>query len=266
MKKIFYICLVTFFVTGVSLFYVIDKNYDTIKTKVTKKVSNRNDSEGIIIMGGNEKIETIEKEYGISFKTIKIDINVGELKIEGYNGTNIRIKSLVPKKSLKDYKVNEKSETLEINAGVVHDILIQIPQNLMVNGEIKLGVGDINVENLKNLKIELATGNIEGENVENLLNLKLDLGDLNLKNIKNIHKIEIGTGQGDIEIIEQNNDFLIENHLGDLNVNITNKFQGTVSAKVNLGDSSIENLNTKGDKYKGEVNVSIGELTIAGKD
>lgn len=264
MKKLFYICLVTFFVTGASLFYLIDKNYDTIKMKFNEKFYNGNNEDGFVVLENNEEIQTIEKEYNSNFKKILIDVNVGEIKIESYDGLKIKVKCKIPKKSFGNYKVNENGENLEIYASVADEMLIQVPKNIFLSGDIKLGIGDLTVENLKDLKIQLGTGNLSGKNLENIEKISLNLGDLNLKNIKNIDKITLGTGQGDIELVEQNRDFSIENHLGDLSLKITNNFQGNIDSKVNLGDSNSRNLNLVGQKYKGQITVDIGELSITG--
>lgn len=264
MKKVFFIALTTFFISGIILFYLVDKNSDIIKEKVKDKFGNIQEHTEIIIGNKNEELENIEKEFNQNYRKIEANVNVGELRIVSYEGTSIKIKSLIPKKSLNDFFVEEKEERIIIKANIAHEIIVQVPKDMILEGQIKMGVGDFYGENLKNLYIELNTGNIKGKNLNGVKKIKLDLGDFDISSSKNIEIIEMKTGSGKLEIVEQNNDFSISNNLGDLEIKITNKFDGEINSKVKLGNTKINNLNTKGKKYKGNINLDLGELTIGG--
>ena len=94
MKKVFYISLIVFFLSGVALFYLIDRNSDTIKSKVKDKFGNVSEHGGIIINSANDELESIEKDFSKDNKELSINIGVGELKIESYEGETDR-KSVV---------------------------------------------------------------------------------------------------------------------------------------------------------------------------
>lgn len=263
MKKIFYICLITFFVSGVGLFYLVDKNFEAIKTKVNNRFQNSVEN-GDIVIGDSSELQTIEKEFSGNYKKLDITLNVGDLKVVAYDGKTIKVKGLIPQKSIKSYEVIEADGVLQIKATVAHEILVQIPKEILLEGKIKQGVGDCSIENLKNADIVLNTGDFKGKNLVDVDNVKVDLGDLELTGVKNINKIRLGTGSGKVEVLEQNRDFSIENNLGDMELSITNKFEGTIDNSVKLGDLNAQNLNTKGGQLKGNVNVDLGELTIRG--
>lgn len=264
MKKVFYISLIVFFLSGVALFYLIDRNSDTIKSKVKDKFGNVSEHGGIIINSANDELESIEKDFSKDNKELSINIGVGELKIESYEGETIKVKSLIPKKAINAYSTQEINNTLIIKGNVAHEVLVLIPRGYELGGEIKLGIGDFYGENLKNIKIEVNTGNLVGKNLSDVKKLKLDLGDLELISSKNIERIELKTGSAKIEILEQDRDFVITNNLGDLNLTITNKFDGQIDSRVKLGDINLNNLNPVGKKYRGNVTLDLGELTITG--
>ncbi len=264
MKKVFYISLIIFFLSGAALFYLVDRNSDTIKSKVKDKFGKISEHGGIIINSANDELESIEKEFSKDNKELSINIGVGELKIEGYEGNTIKVKSLIPKNSLNTYSTEETNNTLIIKASVVHEVTILVPRDLILGGKVKLGIGDFYGENLKNIEIEVNTGNLVGKNLSDVKKIKLDLGDLELISSKNIERVELKTGSGKIELLEQDRDFMIINNLGDLDLTITNKFDGEIDSRVKLGDIKLNNLNTTGKKYKGNVTVDLGELTITG--
>lgn len=264
MKKIFYILLVTFFVSGVGLFYLIDKNYETISKKYHDKFQNSVETGEIVIGNGQSDLETIEKEFTENLKKIDVNIGVGDMEIRSYEGKTIKIKGEISKKSLNKFETKVDGETLTIKGTVVHKLLVEIPKSMILDGKIYLGVGDCKIENLKNGDIVINTGNFEGKNLTDVENIKVDLGDLELIGAKNIKKVKLGTGSGKIELLEQKRDFSIENNLGDMELKITNKFEGSLDNNVKLGDLSVQNLNTVGGKLKGTLNVDLGSLTVTG--
>lgn len=264
MKKVFYISLIVFFLSGIALFYLIDKNSDSIKEKVKDKFGNVSNHGGIIIASADNELEIFEKEFSKENKDLSINISVGELKIESYEGDTIKVKSQIPKKAINNYSAEELDNTLIIKANVAHEVLVLVPRDLQLGGNIKLGIGDFYGENLKNIEIEVNTGNLVGKNLSEVRKIELHLGDLELLSSKNIEKIELKTGSGKIELLEQDRDFTITNNLGDLDLYITNKFDGEVNSKVKLGDIELNNLNTIGKKYRGSVSVDLGELTVTG--
>ena len=52
--------------------------------------------------------------------------------------------------------------------------------------------------------------------------VNLNLGSIKISNSKNISIIKLGTGDITLDIVEQNRDFLIENGMGDVDLNINN--------------------------------------------
>ena len=165
---------------------------------------------------------------------------------------------------MNSYSIEELDDNLIIKANVAQKILVMVPKNHELKANIKLGIGDFYGENLNNVEIEINTGEVVGNNLSNVKKLQLDLGDLELNASKNIEKIELKTGSGKIELLEQDRDFTITNNLGDIDFSITNKFDGEISGKVKLGDTKINNLNSSGKKYKGNITVDLGELNITG--
>ena len=266
MKKVFYISLIVFFLSGVVLFYLVDKNSDTIKGKMKDKFGNSSENGGILINSARDEIENIEKEFSKDNKEISINIGVGELKIESYDGDNIKVKSQIPKKALNTYSVENIDSTLIIKASVAHEVLVLVPRGAQLGGKVKLGIGDFYGENLNNIEIEVNTGNLVGKNLSDVKKIELHLGDLELISSKNIERIQVKTGSANIELLEQDRDFTITNNLGDLELTITNKFDGEIGSRVKLGDINLNNLNPGGKKYRGNVTVDLGELTITGID
>ena len=60
MKRVFYTCLTIFLITGISLFYLIDKNYVKLKSSFNEN----NVSSSISIKADDERV-TLEKDYNI---------------------------------------------------------------------------------------------------------------------------------------------------------------------------------------------------------
>lgn len=266
MRKTFYICLAIFFVSGVSLFYILDKNYATIKPKIIGKFSEIQSGNDIITFDNNEEKETIEKEYNLNFEKLNINLNIGDISIESYDGNNIKIKSTIPKKSIKDYLVTEKENTLDIHANVAQSINIKVPRKKIMEAYIINEIGDISAENMKNISIELNTGDLRLENIDGINLIKMQLGDLHLNNVKNINSVKIGSGDFRAKVIEQNRDFSIESGLGDVNLEITNSFDGQIETHIGLGDLLENNFNSKGNRYKGTINLGSGDLHLKGVD
>ena len=261
MKKVFYICLAVFFTTGISLFYLIDKNYLTLKSKFNEQNIN-----GSISINSDDEKVVLEKNYKLDNEKLNINLDIGNVTIEKYDGSVIKIKSTIPQKSMRDYKINEENRELSIDGSIAEEIVIKIPRDKMLEGNINVGVGNIRAENLKNAIIGLSTGDFEAKNIDGFQKVNLNLGSIKISNSKNISIIKLGTGDITLDIIEQNRDFLIENGMGDVDLNINNMFDGKIETHVGLGDIRETNMKANGNKYNGTVELGTGDLSIEGVD
>ena len=176
------------------------------------------------------------------------------------------IKSIVPKKSLKDYKVSNENKKILINGSVAEKVIVKVPKDIILDGNFNLGVGNISAENLKNVIIELSTGDFQAKNIDSFERINLNLGNIDISDSKDISIIKIGAGDIDLNITEQTKSFDIENGMGDIDLSISNKFEGNIESHVSLGDIRQTNLKLKGNKYKGTINLGTGDLSIEGVD
>ncbi len=237
MKKVFYTCLTIFLITGISLFYLIDKNYVKFKSSFEEKSM----SSSISINSDDERV-TLEKEYNTENEKLDIKLGVGDVVIESYDGKFISIKSIVPKKSLKDYKVSNENKKILINGSIAEKVVVKVPKDIILEGNFNVGVGNISAENLKNVIIELSTGDFQAKNIDSFERINVNLGNIKISDSKNISTIKMGAGDIDLNIVEQTNNFVIENKMGDIDLSITNKFDGNVDSNVSLGDIRPTNL------------------------
>lgn len=261
MKRVFYVCLITFLITGISLFYLVDKNYLILKSKFNEQSMN-----GSISINSNDERVILEKDYKTDNESLDIKLDIGNVVIESYEGNSIKIRSIIPKKSIKDYKISEENTKLSIKGSIVEEVVIKIPKNKVLEGNLNIGVGNIRAENLKNVIIGLSTGDFEGKNIDGFEKVNVNLGSIKISNSKNISVVKIGTGDITLDIVEQSKNFLIENGMGDVDLNINNKFDGKLETHVGLGDIRETNLKTKGNKYSGTIDLGTGDLSIEGVD
>ena len=147
---------------------------------------------------------------------------------------------------------------------VTHDQVLEASLGYFINP--LMGVGNIRAENLKNAIIGLSTGDFEAKNIDGFQKVNLNLGSIKISNSKNISIIKLGTGDITLDIIEQNRDFLIENGMGDVDLNINNMFDGKIETHVGLGDIRETNMKANGNKYNGTVELGTGDLSIEGVD
>lgn len=266
MKKLFIICIGVFFLSGIGLFFVFDKNYDTIKNKINKRFDSSNGTDIVTFGKALNDLTTVEKDFTGNYEGIDITLSVGDLRIEPYDGKTIHIKAVVPKEKVDKYQISDNGLEIKIESSIVQDLYIQIPKDMYLKATIKQGLGDCTIEGLKDIDVKLNTGDLTATNILGVKNARLDIGDLKLLKVSNIEYVKLSTGSAKIDLIEQNKDFQIENNLGDVELVIPNGFLGQISTDVKLGESEQESLSLKGGTLKGNIKLDLGSLKIRGKN
>ena len=194
-------------------------------------------------------ITNIFKESGLNKENINIVnceniTNISYLDIELDNSNliikesdNFKIESNTNKISCKqnneEIKIKENSNTLEkMNS---KDLIIYLPKDLVLSKiEIEVGIGKINIYELKTqkLNLELGLGNITIKESEiNNLDLDQGIGKINITSIINgFNKIETGISSTNLNLIGTESDYKIEIEKGIGPVKVNN---------INISDNEI---------------------------
>lgn len=273
MKKLLYACLIIFFASGAGLFYLFDKNSVMIKEKfvnfngIITKSHEGNDSSIVISSPSREPQEIIKKNYGKNLASVFVDIPVGTFKIIEGDTTDFELIIKGAKEQISKMEYTQVQENLKImSSSDIDEVILKVPKGKFLSGSIRVDVGTIEVVNLKDFEAQLKTGSFSGSNLENIKSIEVGTGDMEITNSKNIGNLSVDIGNLEVEILEQNKDFNFVNKLGNIDVKINNSFNGGLDTKVGLGEQRLNNLKLNGSKFKGKIDVEMGQLSVEGED
>ena len=227
------------------------------------------------------------KEYEI-VERIKLEIDNGDIKIKESNSNNIKIEFY--SNNLNNYEVRLEDNVLKASLSNkkknfinrifsfgTSKIVIYLPSDYTGQVTTKNSVGDIKVENFKNLDFncKLGVGDLRIDTVNNS-NITLDVGDLRINNvnvinadvktgdvrIENINEsLNIKTKTGDIRLKNVNilSDSYIDLAIGDVRINNINNVYVDASNKV--GDIKVNN-NSRMSEHVLTIKANIGEIKV----
>ena len=177
------------------------------------------------ILSGHKEIIS-ERNFNDEFNSIKIVSDISDIDIKNSNDSTIKVVVKGNKeKSKLDYSFNDN--TLNIN--YKHDkcrffcfnntggeITIYLPNGYDKDIDIKTDVGDIDINNINNIKIDSDTGDIDINNINNKANIKTDVGDIDIDNLNIKEDSSIISNVGDIKIKNASNIKIdAKTHIGD---------------------------------------------------
>ena len=124
--------------------------------------------------------------------------------------------------------------------------------------DIKNDFGNIKIDNVRTLRAKASCGNIKVGEAE-YVDIKNDYGDIDVDSVTNYLNIEESCGDIEIGSIDLKNNSRIKNSLGNINIGSTNEVY--IDAKVDLGESKINN-NYREAKVELEVENNCGNITV----
>lgn len=179
----------------------------------------------------NHKIDKIELYLPYSYdKKLYITSNYGDVTIESFEKIDLKI---------------------ALDAGDLKIDTINL-------GNIKLSYGDLELKKASELNIKMDAGDIEIGEVNNI-EVKNNYGDINIDKINNYFNIKEDCGDVKINSVNIEKDSFIENSLGDIKINTTNKIY--IDAKTSLGEVKINN-NYKDSDITLKIDNSCGDIVV----
>lgn len=223
--------------------FSIGKRSDTIIYDENYELISINDIEVISSAGAVKFEESTDEKvrvvvYGQNDGKLKVNFNDNKLKID-----------------YSDQSRNFFGSNLYLN-----DIIVYVPSNFDKNIKIDLAYGEVNVLNLENASIDINNncGDINLGEIKNV-KIKIDYGDIDIKKVLN--KLDLKLDCGDLEIDELKllDDSKIKADLGDVKIGKTNDIY--IDSKVDLGDVKVNNSN-RNAKVTLKVEVDCGNIKI----
>ena len=218
-----------------------------------------------LMFGKAKMIEEVahDEEYITNFKTIYIDSDTANVNI--IESDNNKIRLLIHNKK-ENTTVDVKDEELNIKTKIdkckficfnprITQIDLYLPSEYKDKVVLENKVGDIKIENLKYMMLDLktTTGDVEIDSIDSGV-LKTTTGDVR---IKNIETLDIETTTGDIDLGKVNNKLDIDVKTGDIKVDEANlKANSSISTKT--GDIKIlktENIYIDASTKTGDVKI-----------
>lgn len=258
-----------FYNNEVSTNLLLDKEYDNKYSKINI-TSSASDIE--IINTDDDKIRLViygdEDNYNIREDNDNLDIKIQR---DFYRGLFFNLKKDIYKIELYLPKDYDKDLIIENSYG---DVKIGNYENM--NIDATLDCGDIFIDKIKSGKITNKYGDIKVDGYADALAIDEDCGDvlvsevdrIKINNsygdikIKKVNKyLEVKDDCGDIEINELNiiENSLIENNLGNINVDKTNDIY--IEYKTSLGDATVNKSNKDSDVIL-RINNSCGDIEV----
>lgn len=213
--------------------------------------------------------------------TLKIDLESTNLYIK--EGNEFKVETNNSKITFEDengsIKIKEKNQNLLSNNNSESNLIIYIPEDTMLLDEttIKTGAGKINIEklNTQGLYLKLGAGDVYIENVINTKETQIDggVGKTELK-LCEMNNLEANLGIGEFVFNgELTGKSKIDSGIGTININlIDNKSNYTIDINKGLGNITldgqkleIDRLYGTGENYIG-IDGGIGEIKIEFKE
>lgn len=242
--------------------------------------------------------QTYESLDSITLDTKAIDIviqesNTEEIITEVYSNKNIDYSSSIEDNKL-TLKAHQKNSVTLFSFGFSSKVIVKLPSNYAgeLNIDAKVGdisiktfndlnativnsVGDLSIDELKNVNIEITTGDIyvkEAKEINIKLNtgdidinevsvLKIDskTGDISIKNIDDSFSIKANTGDIDIKRADLKANSKIDHRTGDINIKKLTNAYIEVSSKV--GDTKVNN-NDRYAELTCTIKNNVGDIRV----
>lgn len=236
----------------------------------------------------NNYVEVVEKEVeNDSLKTIKleeenfidIELGAGSVNINLVDddkivvkttGNGLEYKKISLEKSGDKIKLQLKNKISLKNINFKSEfkiVVINIPKKFHKDMKIKLGAGNVNINDLtlENLDIHGGAGNLVLNNIE-FKNLKLDQGVGNasivLERPSGNIDLNGGVGKIDLSIKEVGGNLSYKGGVGKASIDIPEKSPVKISTSSGLGDVKV-NASTSGEfKYIFDLKIGVGNVYI----
>ncbi len=222
---VFLICLLTIVLVLVTIFFI--------------KLLNGNFNISIFKSVSDTIIE--EKEFENIYDEVILSSKNSDIEIKKTDSDNIKIVIYGSKKDKIEYNQTNKLDINFIQETCKFfcinnkrgKVLVYIPSNYDKNIIIKTDVGDVSVDDLIGLNVDITT----------------NVGDVN---IKNINEAIINTDVGEINISKVNSRVDITTNVGDVRIDDLNI---TKNSKIytDIGDITIRNINDVNIEYKNDI-------------
>lgn len=209
-----------------------------------------------------------EKKYDNLFEKVTVNskagdikvINSDEIKVLVYSdndkikvtNTDNNLSIIDEEDSCKFFCVNKKINKIEVYMPLEFQGEftidsdygdVEIDDYINATFNVKIDMGDININGVKDITIDSDYGDINIGSVSNYLNISTDKGDIDVDYLKLSKDSSIKTDMGDISI-NHTNEIKIDSKtdLGDVKVNHSySDSEVTLSVKTDLGDINIDN-------------------------
>ena len=269
--KIILICLLFILVIAFSfgLFFLLKTNFSFGDYKLFSFNINNNLVEEKEI----EDIKNLEVEFNSCDLNIK-DSNDDKILIQIYSEDSSEHEIVINDELVK-VKLNEKNSFHFFSKS--SRIVIYLPKvfnkNIVVNGsagdihlgnfneansKIILNAGDIHIDSLNSLDLNLDSGDIHVDNINDLVS-DMRAGDLRVHNINNYIKLKQNAGDIKISNLNIKKNSSIDVSTGSVKISKTNDIYLDCSA--NIGDTKIGKNNRRSD-IELVVRVNIGDIKI----
>ena len=213
------------------------------------------------------KRELINKEYENKYDKIIIESDASNIEVINtledtinvivYNEKN-KTKVLEEENILKIKNDSKPCKKICIGFKITK-IIVEIPEDYDKEIVINNAFGNINVENVKDLKIIEDFGDIKINEVNNL-ELTNAFGDSKIDKVTNYINLHNNFGDIKIEELDLKKDSNIVTDFGDIRINKVNEVE--ITARTSFGDVSNSTNNDHESEIKLKVNTDFGDIKI----
>ena len=269
MKKIFKVImaltLTTAMFTGCGIKFGAESRNNNWFTK------NSDDSQESI---SSKNVNISESIEGIT--NLDISIDVSNVDIKYYDGTNLEISGVLSKYS-KGLKVEKKSnkfvikeesnQNKNINPDNSSNIEINIPRSFNGDLEVDFGVGDCKINDLEvnNMSITTGVGELSLKEISfNKLELESGVGEISLETKKKTGDITIEGGVGEIYVSlgDINGNLKLDGGVGSATIKVPTDAPINISTNAGLGGSNISAKTSNEAKFNFDIKMGIGEVEV----
>ena len=262
--------LIIFSLVAVMIFSISSNNFKHII--INHKVSNNIVHEEVYENDFNEiSIDTDAADIKIKKSTddkIKLVIYADEekqtIKVNNLDDLDINIKN---KSKIGFFNINYTSSKIELYLPENFDDTIDIDSDFgdidiasfsNLNLSLEGDCGDVNIKKANDVKMDIDCGDIEIGTVNDLF-IESDLSDIEVEQINNYINIKSDLGDIDIDNVTLSKNSSIISNLGDISIqNISNVF---IDAEVDLGEISINNNSKRSDIIL-KVESDLGDVDV----
>lgn len=247
-----------------SIEYDNDVTVLNIDTKSIDVYFEENDTNkySLEIYSNNKKIEySFNNENGVinlkAYNKTKGNLFIGF-------GAHGKVVVKIPKEnSLNEFVINHKVGDIKIGNfkdlnGTINNSVGDLDIDTLNNVKIDLGIGDIDIKKVNKVEVKHSTGDLDIDYVNEFLN-DSKTGDIKVNSINYSFNIVSHTGDITINNADLKNNSIIDNKTGDIDIYKTSGVY--VEAKTNTGDIKVNN-NDRYAEYTLKIQNKTGDIKI----